>query len=354
MARGLRKAAPNAVIATFPMADGGEGTTEAIVAALGGEARQAVVTGPMGDPVTAVYGIIDGGRTAVIEVAAASGLPLVEKERRNPLLATSYGTGELIRSALREGCRKIILGLGGSATVDGGVGMAQALGIRFLDAAGEPVGFGGGQLERIARIDNSAAEPLLRDAEFVLTCDVTNPICGPLGAAAVFGPQKGADAVMVERLDKGLRHAAQLLADRFKEDVFTIPGLGAAGGLALPLKAFASAEMVPGANMVMEITGLYEALANADLVLTGEGATDDQTAYGKVVSAIAAAASAKQVPVVCLSGALGRGSEQLYALGVTAMFSIMNRPMSLEEAFKESETLIEQAAENIGRLFIRA
>lgn len=354
MARGIRKAAPSARIVSIPMADGGEGTAEAIVDAMAGEMKQVEVTGPMGMKVAASYGLIDGGRTAVIDVAAASGLPLVPKEERNPLQATTYGTGELIRFAVEDGCGKIILGLGGSATVDGGVGLAQALGISFLDRDGREVGFGGGELDRIARIDDSGLHPRLRSVEFVLSCDVTNPICGPSGASMVFGPQKGADPEMAAKLDAGLRHLAALLADRFESDVFAIPGLGAAGGIALPLKAFGRAVMRPGAELVMEAVGFHDALVGAELVVTGEGATDDQTAYGKVASAVAGAAAKKGIPVICLSGALRDGCESLYSLGVTAMFSIMNRPMSLEEALSDSGPLIEQAAENIGRLWINS
>lgn len=354
IARGVRRAAPAAELRQLPMADGGEGTVEALVAAAGGAVVQVEVTGPLGEPVSAFYGRLDDGRTAVIEMAAASGLPLVPAERRNPLAATSFGTGELMRRAVDDGCTRLILGLGGSATNDGGMGVAQALGVRFRDEAGVELGMGAEMLERIVEIDPSGLDPRFREVEIVVSCDVSNPLCGPEGASAIYGPQKGATPEMVQRLDKGLAHYAERLRELTGRDVAQIPGSGAAGGLAVPLLAFMKAEMRRGIDIVTESAGLEEAVRGSDLVFTGEGRTDEQTAYGKVPSGVSRIAQRHGVPVVCLSGGLGRGIDALYPVGVTALFSIVNSPMTLEEAMDQAAPLLEQAAENAVRLFLGA
>ncbi|MFK7691295.1 glycerate kinase [Paenibacillus sp. HJGM_3] len=349
---GLGRSGLEADIVQVPMADGGEGTVDAVLTAIGGERRTLTVTGPMGEPVEAFYGVLEDG-TAVIEMAAASGLPLVPEMRRNPLQATSYGTGELMRDALDRGCTRLLLGIGGSATNDGGMGMAQALGVRFIDAAGRELVTGGQQLERIERIDVSGLHPRLAAGEVPVDvcCDVTNPLCGPNGASAVYGPQKGATPAMIERLDKGLDLYAMRIAMYLGVRVRDVPGAGAAGGMGAGLLAFCQAQLKPGIRELTALTRLEESIRGASLVITGEGRTDAQTANGKVPAGIAALGQQHGVPVVCLSGGLGDGVEELYAHGLTALFSIANRPLTLDEAMREGAALLEQAAENIARLY---
>lgn len=350
---GVLKADGGAAVKIVPMADGGEGTVDAVLAAVGGERIVVRVAGPLGDPVEAEYGMLPDGRTAVIEMAAASGLPLVSPEARNPLRTTTYGTGQLIRDALRRGAARILIGLGGSATNDGGMGMAQALGVRFLDDKGtEMAEQGCGELlERIQSIDADGLDPRVAAAEFTVLSDVTNPLCGPAGASAVYGPQKGATPEMVERLDWGLARYAERIAALNGRLVREVPGAGAAGGLGAGLLAFCQAEVKPGIRVVMELAGFEQAIEGAALVLTGEGRTDGQTAFGKVPAGIAAAARRTGVPVVCLSGGLGDGANALYDHGIAALFSIANRPMTLEEAMRDAGTLLAEAAENIVRLY---
>lgn len=350
--RGIRKVLPDAEVVRVPMADGGEGTVEALVAATGGTLRSRQVTGPMGEPVEACYGILGDGRTAVIEMAAASGLTLVPEGRRDLSAATTYGTGELIRAALADGCRRIVLGLGGSATNDGGVGMAQALGFRFKDGSGHEVGFDGGALEHIAAIDTSGADPLLNGVEFVAACDVRNPLHGPNGAAFVYGPQKGGSPEELARLDRGLRHLAAIVREQLGADAAAVPGAGAAGGLGFGVLVFLGAELRRGVGVVMDAVCFPSLLADADLVITGEGRTDAQTLNGKVPAGIAWAARACGVPAVCISGSVGPGAEALHDQGITALFSIVDGPMPLEDAFRRAPELLERAAENVIRLFL--
>ncbi|MBD2864868.1 glycerate kinase [Paenibacillus oceani] len=351
---GIRRAVPDAEVVIVPMADGGEGTVDAVLAAAGGERIEAEVTGPLGEPVRAAYGLLPDGRTAVIEMAAASGLPLVGTNERDPLRATTYGTGQLIRDALDRGVQRILIGLGGSATNDGGMGMAQALGVRFADAEGRELAAGrgcGGELERIASIDASGLDPRFAAAEVTVLSDVTNPLCGPDGASPVYGPQKGATPEMVERLDRGLAHYAERIAALNGRQVAEVPGAGAAGGLGAGLLAFGRTEMQSGIRVVMELAGFGRAAEGAALVITGEGRTDGQTAFGKVPAGIAEAAGVHGVPVVCLSGGLGDGAEALYDRGIAALFSIANRPMTLDEAMGDAAALLAEAAENIVRLY---
>lgn len=350
---GIVQALPSAEVAIVPMADGGEGTVEAVLAAVGGERISLTVTGPLGQPVDAEYGMLSDGCTAVIEMAAASGLPLIAASARDPLAATTYGTGQLIRDALLRGANRIMIGLGGSATNDGGMGMAQALGVRFLDASGTEIeGFGsGGKLADIAAIDTTELEPLLAGAQVTVLSDVTNPLCGPRGASAVYGPQKGATPELVALLDQGLTHYADLLAAHTGRDVRDVSGAGAAGGLGAGLLAFGGAELKPGIEVVMELAAFRSKAEGADLIITGEGRTDGQTAFGKVPSGVAGAARDFAVPVVCLSGGLGEGSDALYEHGIAALFSIANRPLTLEEAMRDAGPLLTEAAHNIVRLF---
>lgn len=353
MAEGVKRAAPDAETICIPVADGGEGTVDAILASAGGQRLSLQVTGPTGKPVEAAYALLTDG-TAVIEMAAASGLPLLTREERDALGATTYGTGELIRDALERGSRRIMLTLGGSATTDGGMGMAQALGYRFLDENGRELGFGGAELERLAAIDAAGADPRLAETEVTACCDVTNPLYGPQGAAHIFGPQKGADAAAVERLDGGLRRYAEVLLGSLGADVSGLPGAGAAGGLGAGATALLGAALRPGFTLVAGITRLEDAIVGADLVLTGEGRTDGQTAGGKAPAGVAGLARSHGVPAVCLSGGLGPGIEALYEQGVVALMSIVDGPMSLDDAIAQARPLLVRAAENAARLYLAA
>ena len=296
-----------------PVADGGEGTVDALVAAHHGKRIELTVNGPLGDPVTAVYGLIEGGRSAVVELASASGLPLLPKERRDPRVTTTYGFGQVLEAARRRGIRTLVAGIGGSATNDGGAGMGQALGFRLLDARGDDLPPGGAALARLARIDASGVDPGWRKVRVRVACDVTNPLCGPEGATAVYGPQKGATPEMIDELDRALAHFADVVARDLRKEVRDVPGAGAAGGTGAGLLAFLDAELVRGAPLIVEASGLDRALPGARLVVTGEGRVDRQTAYGKGPSEVMRRAGAAGVPVVLIAGSLGEGWETLGA-----------------------------------------
>jgi glycerate kinase len=341
MARGVRAVFAGAEIVELPVADGGEGTVEALVASGKGRIEERTVRGPLGEPVRAKFGII--GETAVVEMAAASGLTLTE--RRDPRAATTYGTGELIRAALDAGAKRIIVGLGGSATSDGGAGMARALGARFLDASGSELPEGGAALAKLARIDLSGFDP--GAAEIVLACDVDNPLTGPRGASAVYGPQKGATPEMVRELDAALAHYASVARQATGRNVADIPGAGAAGGLGAGFLFFTKAQLRPGAEIVLEAVHFAEHLKRADIVITGEGRTDAQSAMGKAPGAVARLCRKHGVPVICLSGGLGKGAEDL---DVDALLSIVPGPMTLEECMARGEELIEAGAARVCRL----
>jgi glycerate kinase len=354
MARGVRAAAPEADIVCVPMADGGEGTVRALVAATGGTLHRETVTGPLGEPVEAEFGVLGGGATAAIEMAAASGLPLVPPGRRDPTETTTFGTGELIRAALDRGVDRIVLGIGGSATVDGGAGMAQALGARLLDAAGQPIGRGGGELARLARIDLADLDPRLAAVRCEVACDVDNPLVGPRGAARVYGPQKGATPAMVEQLEAGLAHLADLVERDLGRAVRDLAGAGAAGGLGAGLYAFLGATLRPGVELVLDAVGLEAKLAGADLVLVGEGRMDEQSAYGKVPVGVARRAAQRGIPVVAIVGSLGPGAEAVHGEGIAACFGILDRAMDLDEAFARAPELLARTVEEVVRLFRRA
>jgi len=351
MARGVRRACPDCEIDAVPMADGGEGTVAALVNATGGSVERAEVTGPLGERVEAAFGVLGDGATAVIEMAAASGLELVPPGRRNPMLATTYGTGELIGAALDTGARRIIVGIGGSATVDGGVGMAQALGAHFCDESGDEVGRGGQALADIARIDLTHLDGRACRSTIEVACDVDNPLTGPSGAAPVYGPQKGATAEMVERLDRNLAHLAAVVRRDLGRDVEHIPGAGAAGGLGAGLVAFLGARLRPGVEIVMEAVGLRRRMAGCDLVITGEGKLDAQTAHGKAPAGVAGIARELNVPVLALAGSV-EDHDRLAASGFTACFSIVDRPMTADEAFGKAGELLARAAERAMAAFL--
>ncbi|MGH8581361.1 MAG: glycerate kinase [Gammaproteobacteria bacterium] len=352
--RGIKRVVPKARCIKIPMADGGEGTVQSLVDATGGRILRKQVTGPLGHPVKARFGMLGDGQTAVIEMAEASGLPLVPKDRRDPLAATTYGTGELILAALALGARDIIVGIGGSATVDGGTGMAQALGVRFLDAQGNPITEcgAGGLLSRIAAIDMSGIDARLRTCKLVIAGDVENPLYGPKGAAAVFGPQKGATPEMVKTLDAGLKQLAALIKRDLKRDISKTTGGGAAGGLGAGLMAFAGADMQRGVDLVVAATGLVKHLRGADLVITGEGRVDFQTAFGKTPSGVAKAAHKRKVPVVAIGGALADDAVGVYAHGIDGLAAGAARTMDLAEALRLSPLHLANAAERVMRLIL--
>lgn len=338
---------PQAECICLPIADGGEGTVEAMVEATEGKMVMLPVMGPMGDFVGAFYGLSGDGQTAFIEMAAASGLMLVPPGERNPLLATSYGTGELIRHALDTGVRHIILGIGGSATVDGGMGMAQALGARFVDERGESVGLGGGALERLVNVDLRDLDPRLRECRIDVACDVDNPLLGECGAAAVFGPQKGACAGMVAALDRGLENYAQVLLAATGQDVTAMVGGGAAGGMGAAARVFLNATLKSGIDIVLEAVHLEEALRDADLVITGEGRMDSQTVGGKAPVGVARLAKKHGIPVIAIAGVLGDGVEAVHQHGIDAVFSILPALAPLAEVLDRGEQNLYACARNI-------
>ena len=348
--RGVLRVFPQAEVRKIPIADGGEGTVEALVTATGGLMKQERVRGPLGEVVDACWGILGDGKTAVIEMAAASGLPLVPPDRRDPRITTTYGTGELIRTALDAGLRRIIIGIGGSATNDGGTGMAQALGAKFLAADGAELPPGGGALAQLKTIDLSGLDSRLTKTEITVACDVDNPLCGQRGAAAVFGPQKGATPAMVAELDAALGHFAGCARAATGRNVADLAGAGAAGGLGAGLLFFTPAKLRPGVEIVLEAVKFAEVVKDAAFVITGEGRTDFQTAYGKAPVGVAKVAKQFGVPVFCISGGLGDGADDVLAQGIDAVMSICSRPLSLDECMRDGATLIEEAAARLCRI----
>ena len=352
MERGVLSVIPSAEVRKIPIADGGEGTVVALVAATNGQLRQAEVTDPLGNKIIAHWGILGDGQTAVIEMAAASGLPLLPKEKRDPRVTTTFGTGELIKAALDEGLPKIIIGIGGSATNDGGTGMARALGARFLNAAGQEVAAGGGSLAEICQIETAGLDPRLQTTEIVVACDVDNPLCGSRGASAVFGPQKGATPEMVQQLDAGLAKYASCAQQATGRDVAEKAGAGAAGGLGAGLMFFTPAQLKPGVEIVLDAVGFADIVRDAEFVITGEGRTDFQTAFGKAPVGVAKVAKTYNVPVFCISGGLGDGADDVLAQGIDAVMSICDRPLSLEECMAAGGQLIEPAAARLCRIIM--
>ena len=352
--RGVRSVDPAAETVLVPMADGGDGTAHTLVQGTGGQLHCAEVTGPLGDRVSAEYGVLGDGDTAVIEMAAASGLVLVPPEQRNPLHTTTYGTGELIGRALDCGCRRLIVGIGGSATTDAGVGMAQALGARLLDANGNEIPGTGAGLLRLDRVDPSGLDARLKEASVRVACDVDNPLYGERGAAAVYGPQKGATAEIVAELDNGLRHFAEVIARDVGVDVADLPGAGAAGGLGAGLVAFCGASLESGVDIAIEAVGLAEKLAGADVVFVAEGRIDSQTAYGKTPAGVAALAAKTGCVVLGIGGSVSEDARELHGHGFAALTSIVNEPMALEKAMEPDKafSLVAFAAEEMLRAFL--
>ncbi len=346
---GLNRAAGFDII-KIPIADGGEGTVDAFISAAGGEKVYARVKGPLGDVGDSFYGILGDG-TCVIEMAAASGLGMVPYDRRDPLITTTFGTGELIKDAVKRGCKNFIIGIGGSSTNDCGAGMLQALGVKIRDENGDEIGLGGGELGKAAFIDISGMQEITAGCRFTVACDVDNPLCGENGATAVYGPQKGASEEMIGLLDRNLSHFADITAESIERDWRDYPGAGAAGGLGFAFKALLNADMEKGIDVVTKAAHLEDVIKNADIVFTGEGNTDFQTVrFGKAPAGIARIAKKYGKPVVIISGGLGKGYKELYDVGVTAMFSVADQPMSLKEAMDKGYDLLRDRAEDIGRL----
>jgi len=351
IAAGLAEALPEAELVECPMADGGEGTMEAIVAASHGQLRRQTVRGPLGQNVEAGWGWLAESRTAIIEMAQASGIQLVPSGQRDACRSSTWGTGELMAAALAAGAERIVLAIGGSATNDGGSGMLRALGLRLLDPDDQPLEQGGLALARLARIDASDFDPRLAEVQIEVAADVDNPLCGPNGASAIFGPQKGANPEQVQALDQALRHFADHCAQLLGEDVREFPGCGAAGGMGFAAKAFMGAQFRPGVEVVAELAGLDALVQGADLVITGEGRFDAQTLRGKTPMGVARVAKRHGVPVVVLAGTLGEGYQQLHAHGIDAAFALASGPMSLQQACADAGALLQARAEEIGRLW---
>lgn len=344
METGFLEVFPDAEIRKISIADGGEGTVESLVSATGGMMRQARVCGPLAEDVDADWGVLGDGETAVIEMAAASGLTLVPENRRNPGITTSYGTGELIRLVMDEGYRKIILGIGGSATNDAGAGMAQALGVKFLNEFGEELGFGGHALLGLKEIDLRQLDPRLKHTEITVACDVDNPLCGPKGASVIYGPQKGATAEMVAELDRALEIFSSVATQVTGRNVSNIAGSGAAGGMGAGLMFFTKAVLKPGIQIVMEVTRMEDLVRTADLVVTGEGMTDRQTSFGKAPAGLGSLAGKYNKVAVCISGSLGDGAEAILDHGIQSMSAITHGPISLSDCMSQAATLIEKAS----------
>ncbi|SKA29618.1 glycerate kinase [Photobacterium toruni] len=348
---GFRQVMPNAEYIKLPMADGGEGTVQSLVDASNGTIIEHSVTGPLATQVNAFFGIMGDGKTAVIEMAAASGLHLVSPELRNPLLTTSYGTGELILAALDQGVEHIIVGIGGSATNDGGIGMAQALGVQLLDNNGQPLGFGGQALAQLATIDISHIDPRLATIKLEVACDVDNPLCGEKGASHVFGPQKGATPTMVAELDQYLAHYAAIIKRDLGTDIKNTAGAGAAGGMGAALLGLFNAQLRSGIEIVIDAVNLGDIVKDADLVITGEGRIDSQTIHGKTPIGVARTAKKYHKPVIGIAGCLSQDCGVVYDHGIDAVFSVVPAAMSLEQAFSNAAVNVELTARNIAAMY---
>ncbi|MGJ0684204.1 glycerate kinase family protein [Lactobacillus johnsonii] len=350
MEKGIKKADSTAEVIKVPMADGGEGTVDSLVDATNGQRVIVEVTGPLGNKISAYYGILGNGTTAVIEMAKASGLEIVEKKKRNPMITTTFGTGELIRDALDHNVKEIIIGLGGSSTNDGGSGMAQALGAKLLDQNNYQISFGGGNLDKLDKIDISNLDSRLQDVKIILASDVTNPLIGKDGASRVFGPQKGATPEMVEKLENNLQHYAKIIKRDLNKNVASVSGAGAAGGLGAGLMAFTTCKMRQGVDIAIEVTKLEEKVKSADYVFTGEGGTDFQTKFGKTPYGVAKLGKKYHKPVISLAGYLGEGIDSLYSEGFTAIFGIIPGACDLSTALKNGPSNVARTTENIVRL----
>lgn len=350
--RGIKRVDENIQTSIVPMADGGEGTVESLVEATDGQIINVKVKDPLMRDIDSYYGVLGDRKTAVIEMAAASGLALLEKDERNPMDTTSFGTGQLIKYAIEEGYKDIIIGIGGSATNDGGAGMLMALGAKLLDANGEDIGLGAKGLGKLKSIDLYNFHEDIKDCNFVVACDVDNPLVGKRGASYVFGPQKGADEHMVKILDAKLENFGKVVEDTLEISLLQYPGAGAAGGMGAALLAFLDAELERGIDIVIEATQLERKIMDSNLVITGEGKIDGQTQFGKTPYGIATLAKKYNKPVIAIAGGIGEDASVLYEKGIDSIFSIVNKPMTLEEAMVHGESLLEDTAERIIRALI--
>ena len=353
-AEGIHRADPDAGVEIRALADGGEGTVEALISNMNGKIRAVQVTGPLGDPVVCEYGVLEKTKTAVIEMAGAAGLVLVPEERRNPLYTTTYGVGEVIRDAIEQGCRRFIVGIGGSATNDGGVGMLQALGFGFLDEKGHQISYGAGGLKNLDRISNEFVIPELAECRFRVACDVTNPLCGEQGCSAVFGPQKGATPVMITQMDQWLRRYAKMAEDKYPSADAEREGTGAAGGMGFAFLTFMDAVLESGIDIVLEETHMEDSIKKADLIITGEGRLDGQTAMGKAPVGVARLAKKYGKTVVALAGSVTRDAKVCNEAGITAYFPVIRGAVTLEEAMKKENAKENMAdtAEQVYRLYM--
>lgn len=347
---GIERVIPDAEIISIPVADGGEGSVEALITATGGKIIPTSSVDALNRPIQSFYGVLGDGRTAVIEMAAASGLELLSPEERNLLITSTFGTGLLLKGAMEAGFTEIILAVGGSATNDGGAGMARALGFGLQDKNGNPIDFGGGFLGELHLINRTQVHPLLQNVRITVGCDVQNPLLGPSGATRVYGRQKGATPEMIEILEKNMKHFARVLQKEFGVNFADIPGAGAAGGLGAGLMAFCNARITSGFGLISQLTGLEEHITKASIVYTAEGKIDPQTVFGKTISGVAQLAKLHQVPVIALSGKIEGDMTELYKQGVTSVFAIGDRPMNLAESKSEARDLIASAAERTMRL----
>lgn len=350
--KGFERVYPDAEYVNVPMADGGEGTVQSLVDAKQGQIMTAEVVNPLGNKTEAHYGMINDGKVAVIEMAEASGIQFINQFTQNPYITTTFGTGELIKSAIQNGAKTIIIGIGGSATNDGGAGMAQALGAHLLDDKGEELQYGGAMLEKLDHIDVSEMMPELADVKVIIASDVTNPLTGPNGASHVFGPQKGASPEMVEFLDGALSHYAHVLKRDLNKDLEQVAGAGAAGGLGAGLLAFTNSEMRSGVDIVVDYTELKDKVKDADVVVTGEGQIDFQTKFGKTPIGVAKATKAvnPDATVIAVAGSIGEKISELYPLGIDAIFTCVPGVEELSTAIQNTDKNLQQVAENIGRL----
>ncbi|EKY25483.1 glycerate kinase [Clostridium celatum] len=350
MERGIKKVNSNIKCVHVPMADGGEGTMQSLVDATNGNIYSLEVIGPLGNKVKAQYGILGGGKIGILEMASASGIHLVPLDKRNPLITTTYGTGQLIKACLDKGVKKLLIGIGGSATNDGGAGVIQALGGRLLDKDGKELSFGGGELGKLHTIDLTDFDQRLRDISVEVACDVNNTLCGEKGASNVFGPQKGATKEMVNLLDNNLKHYANVIKEQIGKDVLDVVGAGAAGGLGAGLMAFFNGTLKKGIEMVIEYTGLENEIKEADMVWTGEGSIDFQTQYGKTPLGVATVAKKYDKPVIAFAGRVGEDIDILYEKGIDSIFGIIKDVTSIEEALEKGQENMEKTAENVIRL----
>ncbi len=349
LTRAAKEIFPDCACAAVTVADGGEGTTDAVLSAVKGEPIRLTVKGPLWEPTQSTYAILEDGR-AVMEMAAASGLPLVAEKDKNPLETTTYGTGEMIRDALDRGCRDISIAIGGSATNDGGMGCVRALGVRFLDADGKELEGRGKDLAKISHIDLSGMDPRVKESRFTVMCDVTNPLCGPEGATYTYGKQKGGTPERLEELEAGMRHYRDLLKEIFGTDMDQVPGAGAAGGLGAALMAFFGGQLRSGIETVLDLIGFDERLEGVDLVVTGEGAADWQSVFGKVMQGVGSHCKAFGIPAVAIVGSMGPGAEDIFDHGIVSIMTTVNGVMPLNEALSRADELYLSAARRLFRL----